>query len=59
LLDEYIQRLVGYQSQERKGASFPDDNNLIGLLQLIQELIKSDPASLNEEDQHGLVNEAM
>jgi len=50
LLDQYVHRLVNYKSQERKGSFYQEDNNLIGILQFIDELIKSDPECISSEE---------
>ena len=57
MLDDYVQRLVHYKSHEKKGSLYSDDNNLIGYLEIIKELIKSKPTCMTADESHALANE--
>lgn len=53
LIDSLISKLVAYTSSERKNATMgQEDNNLIGFLNLIQELLKNNESSLLSSDDH-------
>lgn len=52
-----MQKLVNYKSHEKKGALYSDDNNLIGYLEIIKELIKSNPTCMTADESHALANE--
>lgn len=57
LLDEYIRRLVTYESKEKKGDIYFEDSNLISYVQLIHVLITNESRYLTESNQNLLADE--